>query len=62
LALTRGRPGGFRYRFLVRSRREKRAAKRETIPGSEHRQQKDFINRAKNSYQPTERRARTMKQ
>jgi putative transposase len=37
------------------------AAKREIMPGVEHRQHKGFKNRAKNSHQPTRRRERIMK-
>src|SRR5271165_4089113 len=47
---------------LVQSRRDKRAAKREIIPGIEHRQHKGLNNRAENSHQPTRRRERQMKQ
>ena len=38
------------------------AAKRETMPGIEHRQHKGLNNRAENSHQPTRRRERQMKQ
>jgi transposase-like protein len=38
------------------------AAKREIIPGIEHRQHKGLNNRAENSHQPTRRRERQMKQ
>jgi putative transposase len=38
------------------------AAKRETIPGIEHRQHKGLNNRADHSHQPTRRRERQMKQ
>ena len=38
------------------------AAKREVMPGIEHRQQKGLNNRAENSHQPTRRRERQMKQ
>jgi hypothetical protein len=38
------------------------AAKREVMPGIEHRQQKGLNNRAANSHQPTRRRERQMKQ
>src|SRR5262245_34867758 len=38
------------------------AAKREIMPGIEHRQQKGLNNRAENSNQPTRRRERQMKQ
>ena len=37
------------------------AAKREIMPGVEHRQHKGLNNRAENSYQPTRRRERIMK-
>jgi putative transposase len=37
------------------------AAKRETMPGVEHRQHKGLNNRAENSHQPTRRRERIMK-
>ena len=37
------------------------AAKRETMPGVEHRQHKGLNNRAENSHQPTRRRERQMK-
>jgi putative transposase len=37
------------------------AAKREIMPGVEHRQHKGLNNRAENSYQPTRRRERQMK-
>lgn len=37
------------------------AAKRETVPGVEHRQHKGLNNRAENSHQPTRRRERQMK-
>jgi putative transposase len=39
-----------------------RAAKREIMPGIEHRQHKGLNNRAENSHQPTRRRERQMKQ
>jgi hypothetical protein len=39
-----------------------RAAKREVMPGIEHRQHKALNNRAENSHQPTRRRERQMKQ
>jgi putative transposase len=38
------------------------AAKREIMPGIEHRQHKGLNNRAENSHQPTRRRERQMKQ
>ena len=38
------------------------AAKREIMPGVEHRQHKGLNNRAENSHQPTRRRERQMKQ
>jgi putative transposase len=38
------------------------AAKREVMPGIEHRQHKGLNNRAENSHQPTRRRERQMKQ
>ena len=38
------------------------AAKREVMPGIEHRQHKGLNNRAENSHQPTHRRERQMKQ
>jgi len=38
------------------------AAKREVMPGIEHRHQKGLNNRAENSHQPTRRRERQMKQ
>ena len=38
------------------------AARREVMPGIEHRQHKGLNNRAKNSHQPTRRRERQMKQ
>jgi putative transposase len=38
------------------------AAKRETMPGIEHRQHKGLNNRAENSHQPTRRRERQIKQ
>jgi len=38
------------------------AARRETMPGIEHRQHKGLNNRAENSHQPTRRRERQMKQ
>jgi putative transposase len=38
------------------------AAKREIMPGIEHRQHKGLNNRAENSHQPTRRRDRQMKQ
>jgi putative transposase len=38
------------------------AAKREIMPGIEHRQHKELNNRAENSHQPTRRRERQMKQ
>ena len=38
-----------------------KAAKRETMPGVEHRQHKGLNNRAENSHQPTRRRERQMK-
>src|SRR5215471_2744813 len=38
------------------------AAKREILPGIEHRQHKGLNSRAENSYQPTRRRERQMKQ
>jgi putative transposase len=38
-----------------------RAAKREVMPGVEHRQHKGLNNRAENSHQPTRRRERQMK-
>jgi putative transposase len=38
------------------------AAKREVMPGIEHRQHKGLNNRAENSHQPTQRRERQMKQ
>ena len=38
-----------------------RAAKKEIMPGVEHRQHKGLINRAENSHQPTRRRERQMK-
>ena len=38
------------------------AAKRETMPGIEHRQHKGLSNRGENSHQPTRRRERQMKQ
>ena len=38
------------------------AAKREVMPGIEHRQHKELNNRAENSHQPTRRRERQMKQ
>jgi len=38
------------------------AAKRETMPGIEHRQHEGLNNRAENSHQPTRRRERQMKQ
>ena len=38
------------------------AAKREVMPGIEHRQHKALNNRAENSHQPTRRRERQMKQ
>jgi putative transposase len=37
------------------------AAKREIMPGVEHRQHKNLNNRAENSHQPTRRRERVMK-
>jgi putative transposase len=37
------------------------AAKREVMPGIEHRQHKGLNNRAENSHQPTRRRERQMK-
>ena len=39
-----------------------RAAKRDVMPGIEHRQHKGLNNRAENSHQPTRRRERQMKQ
>src|SRR6201987_911554 len=47
---------------LVQRRSDKRAAKREVMPGIEHRQHKGLNNRAENSHQPTRRRERQMKQ
>src|SRR3954451_10766895 len=46
---------------LVQSRRNMKAAKREIMPGVEHRQHKGLNNRAENSHQPTRRRKRQMK-
>src|SRR5215213_8707107 len=50
---------------LVQSRRDKRAsygaAKKELMPGVEHRRHKGLNNRAENSHQPTRRRERQMK-
>src|SRR3954464_600464 len=43
---------------LVQSRPDKHAAKREIMPGAEHRQHKGLNNRAENSHQPTRRRER----
>src|SRR5712671_21214 len=60
---------GFVLDILVQSRRDKKAAKlrsyaaakREIMPGVEHRQHKGLNNRAENSHQPTRRRERIMK-
>jgi putative transposase len=42
--------------ILVQSRRNAKAAKREIMPGVEHRQHRGLNNRAENSHQPTRRR------
>jgi transposase-like protein len=46
---------------LTRSGRSYGAAKKEIMPGVEHRQHKALNNRAENSHQPTRRRERQMK-
>jgi putative transposase len=42
--------------ILVQRRRDKKAAKREILPGMEHRQHRSLNNRAENSHQPTRQR------
>jgi putative transposase len=46
---------------LVTDKLKSYAAKREIMPGVEHRQHKGLNNRAENSHQPTRRRERIMK-
>jgi putative transposase len=52
---------GFVLDVLVQSQRDKKAAKREIMPGVEHWQHKGLNNRAENYHQPTRRRERIMK-
>ncbi len=47
--------------ILVQSRRNKKAAKREILPGVEPRQHKWLNNRAENSHQPTRLREKKMR-
>src|SRR6476660_7183881 len=47
--------------ILVQSRSNKKAAKREILPGVEHRQHKGLNNRAENSHQPTRLREKKMR-
>jgi hypothetical protein len=57
-----GQGGVSSYRLLITDKlRSYGAAKREIMPGVEHRQHKGLNNRAENSHQPTRRRERQMK-